>query len=95
MLLVNILDHSLLNEFCGHYGSNLSNWMIKVSQRLMVQGYSSHANYNGGFDVACKILKSEGIRGLYRGFGLSAITYAPSGAVWWGSYGSSQRFIWR
>nr|GMC97197.1 solute carrier family 25 member 44 [Ipomoea batatas] len=66
-----------------------------VSQRLMVQGYSGHANYSGGFDVARKILKSEGIRGLYRGFGLSAITYAPSGAVWWGSYGSSQRFIWR
>ncbi|CAH9109485.1 unnamed protein product [Cuscuta epithymum] len=66
-----------------------------VSQRLMVQGYSGHASYNGGFDVARKILKCEGIRGLYRGFGLSIMTYAPSGAVWWGSYGSSQRFIWR
>ncbi|CAH9088796.1 unnamed protein product [Cuscuta epithymum] len=66
-----------------------------VSQRLMVQGYSGHASYNGGFDVARKILKCEGIRGLYRGFGLSVMTYAPSGAVWWGSYGSSQRFIWR
>ncbi|CAK9158083.1 unnamed protein product [Ilex paraguariensis] len=65
-----------------------------VSQRLMVQGYSGHAQYNGGLDVARKILKSDGIRGLYRGFGLSVVTYSPSSAVWWASYGSSQRFIW-
>ncbi|PHT56970.1 hypothetical protein CQW23_05456 [Capsicum baccatum] len=65
-----------------------------VSQRLMVQGYSGHASYNGGLDVARKILKSEGIRGLYRGFSLSVLTYSPSSAVWWASYGSSQRFIW-
>ncbi|KAK3004869.1 hypothetical protein RJ639_019537, partial [Escallonia herrerae] len=66
-----------------------------VSQRLMVQGYSGHASYNGGLDVARQVLKSDGIRGLYRGFGLSVMTYSPSSAVWWASYGSSQRFIWR
>ncbi|MBA0708699.1 hypothetical protein Golax_023795, partial [Gossypium laxum] len=61
----------------------------------MVQGYSGHAKYNGGLDVARKVLKSYGIRGLYRGFGLSVMTYSPSSAVWWASYGSSQRVIWR
>ncbi|XP_004491890.1 uncharacterized protein [Cicer arietinum] len=66
-----------------------------VSQKMMVQGYSGHARYSGGMDVARKILRSDGIRGLYRGFGLSALTYSPSSAVWWASYGSSQRFIWR
>nr|XP_019706612.2 cleavage stimulation factor subunit 50 [Elaeis guineensis] len=66
-----------------------------VSQRLMVQGYSGYAKYNGGLDVARKILKSDGVRGLYRGFGLSVMTYSPSSAVWWASYGSSQRIIWR
>lgn len=66
-----------------------------VSQKLMVQGYSGHAQYSGGIDVARKILRSDGIRGLYRGFGLSVVTYSPSSAVWWASYGSSQRFIWR
>ncbi|KAF5958491.1 hypothetical protein HYC85_005716 [Camellia sinensis] len=65
-----------------------------VSQRLMVQGYSGHASYNGGLDVVRKVLKSDGIRGLYRGFGLSVMTYSPSSAVWWASYGSSQRLIW-
>lgn len=65
-----------------------------VSQKLMVQGYSGHASYNGGLDVVRKIVKADGIRGLYRGFGLSIMTYSPSSAVWWASYGSSQRLLW-
>ncbi|KAK8940693.1 hypothetical protein KSP39_PZI010396 [Platanthera zijinensis] len=60
----------------------------------MVQGYSGYANYTGGFDVARKIMKADGIRGFYRGFGLSAMTYGPSNAVWWATYGSSQNIIW-
>ena len=67
----------------------------QISQRLMVQGYSGHARYNGGLDVARKVLKQDGVRGLYRGFGLSVMTYSPSSAVWWASYGSSQRVIWK
>jgi solute carrier family 25 protein 44 len=66
-----------------------------VSQRLMVQGYSGHASYTGGIDVVRKVVKSDGIRGLYRGFSLSVMTYSPSSAVWWASYGSSQRVIWK
>ena len=67
----------------------------QISQKLMVQGYSGNARYNGGLDVARKLIKSDGIRGLYKGFGLSVITYSPSSAVWWASYGASQRIIWR
>lgn len=66
-----------------------------VSQRLMVQGTSGAANYSGGLDAARRIIKTDGIRGLYRGFGMSVLTYSPSSAVWWASYGSSQRVIWR
>ncbi|KAI4366716.1 hypothetical protein MLD38_022557 [Melastoma candidum] len=66
-----------------------------VSQKLMVQGYSGHEKYSGGIDVVCKVLKADGVRELYRGFGLSVITYAPSSAVWWACYGASQRVIWR
>jgi hypothetical protein len=70
-------------------------WLDQVSQKLMVQGYSGHVRYKGGLDVAQQIIKADGIRGLYRGFGLSVMTYSPSSAVWWASYGSSQRIIWR
>lgn len=69
--------------------------VLQISQKLMVQGYSGHVKYNGGLDVARKIIKADGVRGLYRGFGLSVMTYSPSSAVWWASYGSSQRVIWR
>ncbi|KAK9700250.1 hypothetical protein RND81_08G226800 [Saponaria officinalis] len=65
-----------------------------VSQKLMVQGYSGYATYSGGIDVVRKVVKADGIRGLYRGFGLSVMTYSPSSAVWWASYGSSQRLFW-
>ncbi|KAH9569098.1 hypothetical protein CY35_03G114300 [Sphagnum magellanicum] len=66
-----------------------------VSQRLMVQGTPGATKYNGSIDAIRKILRTDGIRGLYRGFGMSVLTYSPSSAVWWAAYGSSQRLIWR
>jgi solute carrier family 25 protein 44 len=64
-----------------------------VSQRLMVQTASAH--YRGGADAFRKILLADGVRGLYRGFGVSVLTYAPSSAAWWASYSTAQRFLWR
>lgn len=72
-----------------------------VSQRLMVQGSdnlkvtnASPCKYLGGIDAFRKILKADGPRGLYRGFGISILTYAPSNAVWWASYSIAQRLVW-
>ncbi|XP_057977675.1 uncharacterized protein LOC131164479 [Malania oleifera] len=72
-----------------------------VSQRLMVQGSekskipnASACKYLGGIDAFRKILISDGLRGLYRGFGISILTYAPSNAVWWASYSVAQRLVW-
>lgn len=65
-----------------------------ISQRLMVQGSSDQKKYLNGFDAFRKILVADGIRGLYRGFGISILTYAPSNAVWWASYSVSQRLVW-
>ncbi|XP_019194744.1 PREDICTED: solute carrier family 25 member 44-like, partial [Ipomoea nil] len=67
-----------------------------VSQRLMVQGSSSSVglkSYNGGIDAFRKIICSYGVRGLYRRFGISILTYAPSNAVWWASYSVAHRLI--
>lgn len=69
--------------------------IFKVSQRLIVQGYSGHATYGGGLDVVRKIIKSDGIRGLYRGFGLTVMAHSPASAASWASYGASQRIMWR
>ncbi|KAJ4951131.1 hypothetical protein NE237_027963 [Protea cynaroides] len=73
-----------------------------VSQRLMVQGNTGIPNgtnvspckYRGGIDAFRKIINADGLRGLYRGFGMSIVTYAPSNAVWWASYSMAQRFVW-
>lgn len=72
-----------------------------VSQRLMVQGgckssdpKGSSVRYVNGIDAFRKIVKTDGPRGLYRGFGISVLTYAPSNAVWWASYSVTQRMVW-
>lgn len=66
-----------------------------VCQRLMVQGLPGMTKFNGAVDAAHKILKTEGIRGLYRGFGMTVVSYSPASAVWWGAYGFAQHMIWR
>ncbi|KAG8044165.1 hypothetical protein GUJ93_ZPchr0041g33719 [Zizania palustris] len=63
-----------------------------VSQRLMIE---TADRYHGGAVAFRKILLADGVRGLYRGFGVSILTYAPSSAAWWTSYAMVQRLIWR
>ncbi|KAL5581970.1 hypothetical protein UlMin_014412 [Ulmus minor] len=67
-----------------------------ISQRLMVQGCGnpkSHPNastckYLNGIDAFRKIVHTDGPRGLYRGFGISILIYAPSNArLVWGGIG--------
>ncbi|KAH6793248.1 Mitochondrial substrate carrier family protein [Perilla frutescens var. hirtella] len=71
-----------------------------ISQRLMAQGGGGGGGnalpckYVNGVDAFGKILSTDGIRGLYRGFGISILTYAPSNAVWWASYSVAQRLVW-
>jgi len=69
-----------------------------VSQRLMVQpnpGTGAGAVvYRNGFAAARGILATEGLRGLYRGAGVSLAIFVPSSGLWWGAYGAYQRTIW-
>ncbi|XP_073292108.1 uncharacterized protein [Primulina huaijiensis] len=76
-----------------------------ISQRLMAQGGCGGASksvsnplppckYLNGIDAFKKIVNTDGIRGLYRGFGISILTHAPSNAVWWASYSVAQRLVW-
>jgi solute carrier family 25 protein 44 len=36
--------------------------------------------------IATRIAKAEGVGGLYRGLGITVLTYLPSSALWWGTY---------
>ncbi|KAJ6848647.1 uncharacterized protein M6B38_275520 [Iris pallida] len=75
---------------CGYYVP-----LDVICQRLMVQGLPGTTIYSGPFDVVRKILKVEGFRGLYRGFGLTIVTQSPATALWWSAYGAAQHAIWR
>ncbi|GMY34675.1 solute carrier family 25 member 44-like [Fagus crenata] len=55
---------------------------------------ASTCKYRNGIDAFRKILNTDGPRGLYRGFGISILTYAPSNAMWWASYSVAQRVVW-
>mmetsp|Transcript_9455 Transcript_9455/g.22024 ORF Transcript_9455/g.22024 Transcript_9455/m.22024 type:complete len:343 (-) Transcript_9455:110-1138(-) len=38
------------------------------------------------FTMASEIARRDGVRGFYKGFSASLCVYAPSSAIWWGSY---------
>ena len=48
----------------------------------------------GGLQMARRIVQAEGLRGLYRGFGMSIATFVPTSGIWWGAYGAYQKLLW-
>ena len=50
--------------------------------------------YRNGLDAVRTIVQKEGVRGLYRGFGVSVATLVPGSALWWGFYGTYKRALW-
>mmetsp|Transcript_55482 Transcript_55482/g.129872 ORF Transcript_55482/g.129872 Transcript_55482/m.129872 type:complete len:329 (-) Transcript_55482:5-991(-) len=59
-----------------------------VSQKRMVYTglVQGEANIGSIRSMASDIMRKDGIRGFYKGFGASLSVYAPSSAIWWGSY---------
>jgi len=54
-----------------------------ISSRLMIQGSSqSVTRYAGGWDGFKQIIKADGLKGLYRGYFASVLTFAPFSATW-------------
>ncbi|KAL6043557.1 Solute carrier family 25 member 44 [Balamuthia mandrillaris] len=81
-----------LRNFLGGASASLCSSTVTVpldviSQLLMIQdGKVNKAEYSGGWDAAKSIYKTQGIRGLYRGYGISILVYVPYSAFWWSSY---------
>lgn len=48
-----------------------------------------------GVSMARHVIATEGVLGLYRGFGMSVATFVPSSGIWWGSYGAFQKLVWQ
>ncbi|EDV25724.1 uncharacterized protein TRIADDRAFT_23904 [Trichoplax adhaerens] len=43
--------------------------------------------------IANEIWKAYGIRGFYRGYLISILTFGPSSAIWWGSYAAYNNLL--
>jgi len=58
-----------------------------ISQRQMVgcEGNTLH--------IFRSILERNGLRGLYRGFGISILNSLPTGTIWWATYTGCQHFF--
>ncbi|XP_065187015.1 mitochondrial substrate carrier family protein J-like [Sycon ciliatum] len=48
---------------------------------------SGTAGVQSARQIAMNLYQTEGVRGLYRGYFASLLTYVPSSGIWWGSYG--------
>lgn len=60
-----------------------------ISQKLMVQGQGDATGKLKGASVIIReVIKTGGPLGLYRGYLISLMTYGPSSAIWWSSYGA-------
>mmetsp|Transcript_26408 Transcript_26408/g.55456 ORF Transcript_26408/g.55456 Transcript_26408/m.55456 type:complete len:301 (+) Transcript_26408:169-1071(+) len=76
--------------FCAVLASQLIYVPVDVvTQRVIVaQGRPGSASAYG---EARAIIATNGVLGLYRGFGVSLLAYLPGGTVWWGAYGVVDR----
>eukprot|EP01026_Neomeris_dumetosa_P049462 TRINITY_DN43110_c1_g1_i2.p1 TRINITY_DN43110_c1_g1~~TRINITY_DN43110_c1_g1_i2.p1 ORF type:complete len:262 (-),score=33.19 TRINITY_DN43110_c1_g1_i2:72-857(-) len=90
-----------LGSFVGGAVASLSSQMVVVpidviSQRQMMLGTGKQGGVHmSGVDMARQIVRKEGLGGLYRGFSMSIMTYIPSSAIWWSSYGGFQKLLWQ
>jgi solute carrier family 25 protein 44 len=67
-----------------------------ISQRQMIKTDKSQMHGNQFRDTIALIkeINSEnGLRGFYRGYFATIITYAPSSAIWWASYSAARRAL--
>lgn len=65
-----------------------------ISQKLMVQGQGVNSGkLKGASTIVREIVRCDGPRGLYRGYLISLMTYAPTSAIWWFTYGAYTRFV--
>jgi len=52
-----------------------------IKERLQIQHKNDRIQYKGGFDALMKICKTEGIMGIYRGYGATLASFGPFSAL--------------
>lgn len=57
-----------------------------IKERLQVQQAASHYKYKGSLDALVQIISQEGLRGLYKGYGASLLSFGPFSALYFAFY---------
>ena len=69
--------------------------MDVISQRQMVMDNVLYTQRGSAITIMSDILKTDGWRGMYRGFGMSLFTSLPVGFLWWSCYSGTQHLMHR
>lgn len=84
----------VMGALSGAVGATVVYPLNVLRTRLQIQGTHMHPHvYTDARDVARKILKSEGIRGFYRGLALNLMKIAPALSITWMAYQGSKQAL--
>ncbi|KAK2759171.1 hypothetical protein FQN54_003271 [Arachnomyces sp. PD_36] len=84
----------VIGAFSGALSASIVYPMNVLRTRLQAQGTVLHTpTYTGVVDVTRKTIKSEGIRGLFRGITPNLLKVAPSVSISYVVYENSKRFL--
>ena len=67
--------------------------MDVISQRQMVMDNALYTQRGSATTIISEIIKTDGWRGMYRGFGMSIFTSLPVGVLWWSCYSGTQHLM--
>ncbi|ELU04534.1 hypothetical protein CAPTEDRAFT_97572 [Capitella teleta] len=88
-----LTSHFIAGSVAGLAQSVICSPMELAKTRMQIQGqgasrkkYRQVSLYKGPVDCLCKIYKTEGLRGLSRGFGLTVVRETPSFGVYFWSF---------
>jgi solute carrier family 25 protein 44 len=90
---IDVVSQRLMVE--GGGGSSGRSGPVAAAPPASPPGRAPPPPARSGLAMARSIIAAEGVRGLYRGFGASVLTFVPSSAVWWAAYGGYQRALWQ
>jgi len=64
-----------------------------IKERRQVQSTLNTFKYSGDFDAIRQILKTEGVRGLYRAYGATVMSFGPFSALYFLVYENLKGFV--
>jgi solute carrier family 25 protein 44 len=68
-------------------------YYIVVKNADYIIPHKKTVKLRGAVSIVNEIIRKEGLRGLYRGYHVSLLTYAPSSALWWAFYAGFYRRV--